>query len=129
VSAGAPEFENSVIKIAVLAAWLLDNSRSCRCAFDGRRTRRRHDDVRMSNSLTANEDDAYKAGAWTSRRLAAGGLRQHPSIDAQRHPSVEYPPRHQQHRDSNEYASIWEPWPPTMPDNAQDAARRTGITR
>ena len=73
--------------------------------FDGRRTRRRHDDVRTSNSLTTSDDDAYKTGAWTGRRLAAGALRQH--------------------RDSNEYASIWEPWPPTMSDN-QDSVRRTG---
>ena len=94
--------------------------------FDGRRTRRRHDDVRTSNSLTTSDDDAYKTGAWTGRRLAAGALRQHPSVDAhQRPPSVEFPAQHQQHRDSNEYASIWEPWPPTMSDN-QDSVRRTG---
>ena len=78
----------------------------------------------MSNSLATNDDDAYKSGAWTSRRL--DGLRQHSSVDAEQHPSSEYPPyRHQQHRDSNEYASIWEPWPPTLPDS-QDSSRRAG---
>jgi len=82
----------------------------------------------MSNSLSTNEDGAYKPGAWTGRRVAGGGgLRQHPSVDAQqRPPSVEYPPqRQQQHRDSNEYASIWEPWPTTVTEN-QDPARRAG---
>ena len=97
--------------------------------LDDRRTRQRHDDVRVtSTSLTTNDDDAYKSGAWTSRRL--GGLRQQSSVDAQHPPSSEYPPyrhnhHHQQHRDSNEYASIWEPWPATTQDS-QDSSRRTG---
>jgi len=80
----------------------------------------------MSSSLTTNEDDAYKSRAWTGRRLV-GGEHQHHSVDAQRSPASECPPPYQlQHRDSNEYASIWEPWPPTQQDS-QDSSRRAGI--